>query len=91
MSLHQRTQLDEETQLIRFSKSTQYEELNEEEKCLGTLVGQYVSLSDPTDGAVEKKYVPISRIDDPGFFDILVKRVSEGFSTTLCNAKVTIK
>lgn len=62
------------------------------QKCLGTMVGQYITLSDKNfNPDLEKEYAPISRIDDPGYFDILVKLQNEpnaGFSNHLINMTV---
>ena len=44
--------------------------LPEDNKCLGLKIGQYVELQ--LNGE-KKNYVPISRIDDPGVVDFLIR------------------
>lgn len=42
-------------------------------KCLGLKIGQYIWVEI---GGVHRPYVPISRIDDSGFVDVLVRDMS---------------
>ena len=64
--------------------------------CVGTALGQSVLLGMEIDGKVEKRYyMPISRIDDQGFLDLLIKTLNDPndpqkglFSKTISTAKI---
>ncbi|CAK64631.1 unnamed protein product (macronuclear) [Paramecium tetraurelia] len=77
-TLHSKEQLNESTYLMRFA-------IPQQDKCLGTRIGQYISLNDPKfDINTTRYYCPISRIDDVGMFDLLVHAIyaeNKNFST----------
>lgn len=52
-------------------------DLPEPDKCLGVKIGEHIKLGHPSQEGeiVLRPYVPISRLDNPGDFDLLIKRV----------------
>ncbi|CAD8210762.1 unnamed protein product [Paramecium pentaurelia] len=68
-TLYSKQQLNRSTYLMRFA-------ISQQDKCLGTRIGQQISLNDPKfDINTTRYYCPISRIDDVGMFDLLVHAI----------------
>lgn len=67
-------------------------ELPEENKCLGLQIGQYIWLHL---GDQKRPYVPISPIDEPNYFDLLIRDMSSknvgSFTEKLLNMPVLMK